>query len=162
MQPHLPAGPSDTGVQIEHPPARPPPRLAAPPIAGSPAAHHRPASTAQHQPAGKHCNRPRVHHHEEPPSAASSIGFANLIDLTVQTDILHLARSSRISLSTALSSSSMMTTPVTSRQQSRKPSHLNYHLCTTKTSLMLSAHQSSQQVGHQQQARPGYEVDLRK
>ena len=82
---------SETGIQYKHPPAKAPPGLAPPPLVGPPpAAHHRPATSAQHLPAGKQYNRPRVHHLEAPPSEASSVGFANLVDKTIQTDILHL------------------------------------------------------------------------
>ena len=82
---------STTGIQYKHPPAKAPPGLHPPPLTGPPpAVHPRPATSAQHQPAGKQYNRPRVHLLEAPPSEASSVGFANLVDKTIQTDILHL------------------------------------------------------------------------
>ena len=85
------ASASDTGIQFKHPPVKAPPGLAPPPIAGPPpAVHHRPATSAQDPPAGEQYNRPRVHHLEAPPSEASSVGFANLVDKTIQTDILRL------------------------------------------------------------------------
>ena len=82
---------SDTGIQFKHPPVKAPPGLAPPPVAGPPpSVHQRPATSAQRQPAGKQYNRPRVHHLEAPPSAASAVGFANIVDKTIRTDILHL------------------------------------------------------------------------
>ena len=47
------------------------------------------AKTAQRQPS-KHWARPHAHRLEAPPSEAPSVGFANLVNVAVQIDILNL------------------------------------------------------------------------